>query len=157
MGSQDGDTDAVKSAISQRAFLEARRPFVVTPETSAGGVSKADINARGTGLTPLMYASKGAYLSAMELLVSAKANLEAQDEDGIRSLHLAAMSGELDAVSLLLKAGAEAYAEDDEGRTAMEHVPIALVRTAKERQVWESLFKQGGGGLCGMTKVTSAV
>merc|ERR1711953_1022401 len=104
-----------------------------------------------------MYASKGAYLSAMEQLVAAKANLEAQDEDGIRSLHLAAMSGELDAVSLLLKAGAEAYAEDDEGRTAMEHVPISLVRTAKERQVWETLFKQGGGGLCGMAKVTSAV
>merc|ERR1712187_318282 len=106
-------------ALGEKAFLEARRPFVVTPETSAGSaVSQVQHNTRGTGLTPLMHASKGGYLSAMEMLICAKANIEAQDEDGLRPIHFAAMSGELDAVSLLLKAGAEANAEDDDGRTS---------------------------------------
>lgn len=154
--SQDGDAIGVKEALSQNAFIEVRRPFVVTPETSAGGVPQIKYNERGHGFTPLMHAAKGGYLPVLELLVFAKANLESQDEDGIRPLHCAAMSGDLDVVKMLLKAGADPNAEDDEGRACLEHVPAAVVSTAKERRVWEDALKQGGGGLCGMSKAPNA-
>merc|ERR1712232_1365257 len=85
--------------------------------------------------------AQGGHRVVVELLVSANANVEAQEEDGLRPLHFAAGADSQEACLLLLEACADPGARDDEGRNALAHVPLQSLSTRVERQSWESLFE----------------
>merc|ERR1712232_427183 len=137
---RDGDVEALETALKRGAFLETRRPFVITPESSSADTVGNGDAARGVGLTPLMHGAQGGHRKVVELLVSAKANVEAQEEDGLRPLHFAASADSREACLILLQAAADPGARDDEGRNALAHVPLHALATRVERQRWESLF-----------------
>merc|ERR1712218_368596 len=69
-----------------------------------------------------------------------KANVEAEDEDGVRPLHLAARSGSLPTCSVLLRHSADTEAKDADGRTAFEHVQSTELCTQAERRAWAALL-----------------
>jgi len=151
--SREGDVAKIKQAIGRKAFLESRRPFVVTPEATSKQAFDIIQNSRGSGLTALMYASQGGYGSAMETLVIANANVEAQDEDGMRPLHFAASSGCAEACRVLIKAGADPTAQDDEGRLPVALLPQENTLNVKDRSIWETLLSVDGsasGSMAGM-------
>lgn len=131
---RDGRTADVAVHLWNGAFLETRRPFAITFEADLGADHEA------MGLTPLMYAALGGYTSTCELLLSARADVDAEDEDGMRPLHFAATSGNMEACRVLLRYGADPGCLDAEGRTALEHVPPIDACTRAEKQGWEALL-----------------
>lgn len=136
---RDGDLKGIKAAIQRGAYVETRRPFVMTPESALVNSANTSPN-RGTGLTPLMYASQGGYAEAAVLLIEAGACVHAEDEDGFRALHFAATSGSYDTCWELLTRSPDADAPDDEGRNALDHVPETCQRSKAERDHWMHLF-----------------
>merc|ERR1712118_396782 len=83
---QKGDADVIGQLIRKRANLETRRPFTVRALPDMNQDSNL-MGARGEGLTPLMYAAQAGHAEACLSLLDSHANIEAQDEDGIRALH----------------------------------------------------------------------
>lgn len=128
---REGDYQKTKQALGQGAFLETRRPLVVTPETHAPVRNNAAKRAKG--LTPLMYAVQGGYHSVCQELISSRANVNAVEEDGLRPLHFAAQQGDLELCRLLVENGADRTAEDDEGKTAAQYVPLKCLQSEKEQ------------------------
>lgn len=136
---QEGSMSGARRALGRGAHVETRRPFIMTPESNAGGGVQQQPN-RGVGLTPLMHAAHGGYRGVCDLLLGAGANVHAQDEDGMQPIHFAALAGSKECVKMLLENGADADAKDDEGRTAMAHVPEEYSASAVDRQKWEEIF-----------------
>lgn len=100
----------------------------------------ADVETRGVGLTPLMYAAISGNERACHLLLAAHASVNAQDEDGARPLHLAAAAGHAAVCIVLLRGGAEAAVQDEDGRTPFAHVPAHLLATAHGRLRWKHVL-----------------
>ncbi len=71
-----------------------------------------------TGLTPLMVAAKKAHTKTAEVLMGAKADVNAQTEKGNTALHIACMAGHLDTAVALLNGGADTSLKNDRGLTA---------------------------------------
>eukprot|EP00747_Dinoflagellata_sp_TGD_P149558 gnl/TRDRNA2_/TRDRNA2_177023_c2_seq4.p1 gnl/TRDRNA2_/TRDRNA2_177023_c2~~gnl/TRDRNA2_/TRDRNA2_177023_c2_seq4.p1 ORF type:complete len:297 (+),score=55.33 gnl/TRDRNA2_/TRDRNA2_177023_c2_seq4:134-1024(+) len=136
---RDGDVSGISTALSRGAFVETRRPFVMTPESAV--MNKTAVQRRGHGLTPVMYASQGGYPDAVKALINAGACVNAEDEDGLRALHFAASAGCIDTCELLIAAGAEVEARDDDGRTVLEHVPGSDLTTHAERTRWATVLR----------------
>merc|ERR1719329_86345 len=137
---RDGDLAGIRRALGRGAYIETRRPFIMTPEPKVQG-GRTTAKKRGTGLTPLMYASQGGYKQACELLLASRAAIDAQDEDGFQSLHFAATSGSQETCILLLQRGALAGAKDDEGRVPADHVPQDYLSTAADQKRWAEVFE----------------
>mmetsp|Transcript_113132 Transcript_113132/g.225279 ORF Transcript_113132/g.225279 Transcript_113132/m.225279 type:complete len:203 (+) Transcript_113132:34-642(+) len=131
---RDGDTEGIMKMLGKGAYIETRRPFVMTPESVS--TSDSAIVTRGTGMTPLMYAAQGGYEQACSLLLEKGACANSQDEDGTRPLHFAASSGSLEACKSLLAGGAEPDARDDDGLKAIDHVSRSELSTPAERRLW---------------------
>jgi len=145
---RDGDTEGIMKMLGKGAYIETRRPFVMTPESVS--TSDSAIVTRGTGMTPLMYAAQGGYEQACSLLLEKGACANSQDEDGTRPLHFAASSGNkrgtgdcaggnprsLEACKSLLAGGAEPDARDDDGLKAIDHVSRSELSTPAERRLW---------------------
>lgn len=138
--SRDGDCVGIRRSLGRGAYVETRRPFIMTPESNSHG-SNAASQTRGVGLTPLMYAAQGGYKQACELLLGANACMQAEDEDGLMPIHFAASSGSTDTVILLLQNGAQADSADDEGRTPMDHVPENCLTTQAHRRQWKAAME----------------
>lgn len=137
---RDGDNAGVTKALNRGAYLEARRPWLMAPESAQAASHK--VAGRGEGLTPLMYASLGGYHSTVELLLHAKANLRLKDEEGFTALHLAASAASEETCLLLMKHGGQADVLDDDGKTAFDHVPDSYVTTAADQKHWkEEVFQ----------------
>mmetsp|Transcript_144926 Transcript_144926/g.403664 ORF Transcript_144926/g.403664 Transcript_144926/m.403664 type:complete len:217 (+) Transcript_144926:55-705(+) len=136
---RDGDVEGIQRMLKKGAYIETRRPFVMTPESVA--TADAALQTRGTGLTPLMYAAQGGYERACEVLIAAGACVNAEDEDGMRPLHFAASSGSQETCKVVLCGGAEPEARDDEGHTALEHVPASDTSTLAEERRWTDLLQ----------------
>lgn len=136
---REGHVENIHKMLERGAFIETRRPFVMTPESAA--TSDSSLQTRGTGLTPLMYAAQGGYERACEALLAEGACVNAEDEDGMRPLHFAAFSGSSETCSILLSSGADLTALDDEGRRAIEHVTPGDATTPAERRSWENLLQ----------------
>mmetsp|Transcript_76791 Transcript_76791/g.150581 ORF Transcript_76791/g.150581 Transcript_76791/m.150581 type:complete len:195 (+) Transcript_76791:68-652(+) len=136
---RDGLPDEVQRCLDNGAFIETRRPFVMTPESVA--TPGSTLQTRGIGLTPLMYAAQGGYPEACEVLLSNGACANAEDEDGMRPLHFAATSGSEEACRVLIAKGAEVAARDDDGRTALDCVPPMLTATAAEKRQWAAILE----------------
>merc|ERR1712147_569364 len=90
---KEGNEEDLEAALAKGAFLETRRPFLMTPESSAE--QDTILVLRGVGLTPLMYASQAGYTHIVLRLIKAGAEVNAEEEDGLRPLHFAASAGEL--------------------------------------------------------------
>lgn len=136
---QDGDLARLQRALALGAYIETRRPFVVTPE-SAAVASDATLQTRGAGLTPLMYAAQGGYSEACELLICRGACVNSEDEDGMRPLHFAATSGSAETCATLLSGGSELNALDDDGHRAMDHIPKSLLSSQAAVRYWKAVF-----------------
>lgn len=139
---RDGDNSGVTKALNRGAFLEARRPWLMAPESALASPDRAAAGGRGEGLTPLMYASLGGYHSTVELLLQAKANLKLKDEEGFTALHLAASAASEETCLLLMKHGGQPDMLDDEGKTPFDHVPDTYLATAADQKHWkEEVFR----------------
>jgi hypothetical protein len=135
-----GDVAEIRAMVEKGAYLETRRPFIMTPEKHLLSIPKTR---RSKGLTPLMYAAQGGYHEACQELLLAGASLDAEDEDGQRPLHFAASSGCLKTCQVLLSAGADPATQDDDGHTALAHVSPADMATPAEKKSWQALLGPG--------------
>merc|ERR1712167_487806 len=77
-----------------------------------------------SGFTPLMYASLEGHVEAVRILLDARANIEAQEEDGMRALHCAALQENLGACQLLVERRADPQSKDHEQKTPLEYLPV---------------------------------
>jgi hypothetical protein len=84
----------------------------------------AAINARtGYGTTPLIWVSEGHNFkdgSILRLLLQHGADINAQNQGGRTSLHLASFFGALEVVHLLLEHGADVEVKNNDGKTALQ-------------------------------------
>merc|ERR1719203_2232234 len=80
-GAQEGDAAAVREAIDAGACTETRHPMRIMP---GGRTNKDQPLSKGDwGLTPLMHAAKGGHLTCLMALLDARADVAAEDEDGV--------------------------------------------------------------------------
>ncbi len=87
---------------------------------------KADVNeARGDGMTPLLWAAYGADRDIAQLLIRAGANVNARSARGLTPLVLAADHSDLALIRLLLKAGANPNLTNALGTTPLMRASAA--------------------------------
>lgn len=146
---RDNDIGALKLALDEGAFLETRQPFVMrpTPPSAVVGMLQGGFGGQAkkrqgpkVGLTPLMYAAQNGSMAFATLLLDAKAQVCARDEDGLRPLHFAASSGNSEVCALFISRGGDKNAMDDDGRRAIDYVPSLSSSTKIERERWEALL-----------------
>eukprot|EP00747_Dinoflagellata_sp_TGD_P162316 gnl/TRDRNA2_/TRDRNA2_179777_c0_seq1.p1 gnl/TRDRNA2_/TRDRNA2_179777_c0~~gnl/TRDRNA2_/TRDRNA2_179777_c0_seq1.p1 ORF type:complete len:255 (-),score=61.49 gnl/TRDRNA2_/TRDRNA2_179777_c0_seq1:9-773(-) len=161
----DGDLNGVNEAIKIGADLETRRPLIMRPEDKhtdlqgkgadeekeetvyladegvfyTQGLNPED-EERLPGLTALMRAAKEGHPKIVSLLLTAKASVNAKDEDGMQAIHFAAAAGCMDSCKALIGKGASAVLKDDNGRSAFECLPRDCTITRAERQLWEKVL-----------------
>eukprot|EP00443_Scrippsiella_acuminata_P048742 CAMPEP_0115257476 /NCGR_PEP_ID=MMETSP0270-20121206/46792_1 /TAXON_ID=71861 /ORGANISM="Scrippsiella trochoidea, Strain CCMP3099" /LENGTH=200 /DNA_ID=CAMNT_0002673183 /DNA_START=79 /DNA_END=677 /DNA_ORIENTATION=+ len=145
VASRDNDLPALQQALEQGAYVETRRPFVMRPKppTSVGSLLEASgkkKKAPREGLTPLMYVVQNGSIAGAQLLLQARAQVMAHDEDRLTPLHFAASSGVQEVCSMLLNHGADKGALDDDGRKAADYVPRECTATRADRERWEVLL-----------------
>src|SRR5688500_5498679 len=88
--------------------------------TSAAGKHLANkVPGVRLGATPLHAAAAAGQTPLVELLLTCKANIDAQTADGITPLHAAAQGGYFDAAALLLDHGADPKTTDGGQRTPL--------------------------------------
>mmetsp|Transcript_7125 Transcript_7125/g.12762 ORF Transcript_7125/g.12762 Transcript_7125/m.12762 type:complete len:248 (+) Transcript_7125:74-817(+) len=143
---RDNNIGALKLAVEEGAYLETRRPFIMRPKppSSMGNIFDASQGKRKKGpkegLTPLMYTAQNGSVAGTHMLLEAKAQVGARDEDGLRPLHFAATSGVLEVCKLLLQKGADISAADDEGRRAIDYVPSSHLVKDGDRLLWQAIL-----------------
>lgn len=98
----------------------------------------ADINAKEDGRTPLHSAVNVSNMPMVELLIKAKADLNARNGKGNTALSLAVFKGNEATIKLLLEAGADPDIADNEGftplHTAVEHEHVDMVAALLARK-----------------------
>jgi hypothetical protein len=137
---RDGDVMMVRVAVHRGAYLETRRPIAI----GLSDHQNDDVPVRKKkipGMTPLMHASKGSHLKCVTALLQAKANVNAEDEDGMRPLHFAALSGDYDIGAALLAAGADSQGVDDCGKDALNYLNEEVRKQDSELQRWQNLLQ----------------
>merc|ERR1712224_553827 len=92
------------------------------------------------GMTPLMHAAKGSHLKCVTALLTARAMVNAEDEDAMRPLHFAAQSGDFDIATAIINAGAQCDVVDDTGRSVLEHLPDEVSKQPYELKRWRKLL-----------------
>lgn len=141
---RDGDVQGLLDALSTGAMLETRRPFVIGIQDERDFDVDVDsfgrCHCRPIGLTPLMHAAIGGHSQLCDMLLQKRADVEAEDEDGVRPLHLAAQSGSILTCTVMIHHGADRRAQDVDGRVAFDHVPLDEIRTQAEKKVWQALL-----------------
>lgn len=129
-----GDLEAVKKFIARDpALISARSKVLDTALHWAASCNHTDIvkfliekgsdpNAKNiSGATPLHLAARKAYTGPMEALISAKAEINAKNDDGEETpLHIAVQKGDVAAIELLLKNGADPNARMTDGTRPMD-------------------------------------
>jgi len=131
---RDGDLEMLQLMLSEGAYTETRRPFVISP--SADHMNDCVAESRGMGMTPVRYAALGGFIPACDTLLAQKACVNAEDEDGTRPLHFAASAGSVEICQLLLQHGADVAACDDDGHGALQHVPPSEIATPAAKKTW---------------------
>jgi len=71
------------------------------------------------GITPLIAAASEGHTGILNLLISAKADVNAKDKDGTTALMAASARGHLEAVKALIDAGASVNEQNDDGHSAL--------------------------------------
>ncbi|KAF4632251.1 hypothetical protein G7Y89_g5882 [Cudoniella acicularis] len=95
----------------------------------------AEIESRDLlGCTPLLMAAEGGYFSVVKkLLIKHHADLQAVDDQGRNTLHLAADGGHTGTSKLLIKKGVDSSCCDKYGRNALHHAAASGVLKMVER------------------------
>eukprot|EP00930_Biecheleria_cincta_P023307 TRINITY_DN16862_c0_g1_i1.p1 TRINITY_DN16862_c0_g1~~TRINITY_DN16862_c0_g1_i1.p1 ORF type:complete len:201 (-),score=41.32 TRINITY_DN16862_c0_g1_i1:9-611(-) len=138
---RDGNLEGVTEMLAISAYVEVRRPFVITtmmqtpPEIAAAGGTL-----RAQGMTPLMYAAQGGHTACCECLLDAGAKVDAEDEDGHRPLHFAAASGSFSTCELLVKRHSHIDARTDDDKKAIDLVPAEEMAMRSTREPWLALL-----------------
>jgi uncharacterized protein len=124
----------VKLLLERGAAIEGKtrvadRPAARPPGTGGGshgvGIVRSGVPPQGEqlptpgGMTPLLFAARDGSLGAAEVLVGAKANLNAADPNGLTPLLMAITNDQLAVAQLLVDRGADVRAADWYGRTAL--------------------------------------
>jgi ankyrin repeat protein len=124
----------VKLLIQRGASVEARtrtgaKPAARPPGAGGGshgvGIVRSGVPPQGEqqptpgGMTPLLLAARDGLLAAAEVLIEAKADLNAADPNGLTPLLMAITNKQLDVAQLLVAKGAEVRAADWWGRTPL--------------------------------------
>jgi uncharacterized protein len=124
----------VKLLIERGASIEARtrigaKPAARPPGAGGGshgvGIVRSGVPPQGEqqpapgGMTPLLFAARDGLLGAAEVLVAAKADLNAADPNGMTPLMMAITNNQLDVARLLVEKGADVRAADWWGRTPL--------------------------------------
>lgn len=99
--------DAIKRAKANALSLETTETFEDCDGVVEGFEEDADC-----GLTPLLLAAKLELNEVVEVLVKAKADLTAINEDGWNALHFAAINNDVKSMAILIKAGMDANSID---------------------------------------------
>jgi len=133
---RDGDNGLLLKALRAGAEPDTRHPMTMAP----GRKAVKTVRARNCGLTPLMHAANGGYLTCAMSLLEAKASVNAEDEDGTRALHLAACSGDLDVFKALLVAGADSRAKDCYGKGSLDYLPDDIKESPKQIKRWQQII-----------------
>jgi len=142
VAARDNDVEGIKKSLEQGAYLETRRPFVMRPKPppvshEASGKKR---KAPKEGLTPLMYAAQNGSMIVTQMLIEARAQVQARDEDGVQPLHFAAAAASDEVCAFLMKCGADKDAADDEGRKSVDYVSEAELAAKADRAKWEALL-----------------
>ncbi|MBQ1960542.1 MAG: ankyrin repeat domain-containing protein, partial [Akkermansia sp.] len=93
-----------------------RQYYLLTDEAIENGIS---VQGNILFITPPQAFRQTIRLQAVDALIKAGANVNAQDEDGNTALMDAADEGHTAVVLRLIQAGADVNARDDEGETAL--------------------------------------
>jgi hypothetical protein len=145
-GAQDGDLKRVSYALHDGADPEIRQAFVLFGrDKSLDNPTPQDRHScvqRPRGPTPLMLAAKSGSVACIQMLLEFKANVAAEDEDGLKPIHYAAMSGELLAFQCLVAAQADPMCRDDQDVGVLEHLPEETRNDAIQFQRWEIAVMQ---------------
>lgn len=136
---REGDHLLLNIAIQSGANLETRRPIVIMARCDAkdkNALSQVSCD----GMTALMYVADSGNRACATLLLDARANIHARDEDGMQPLHFAVSQGSFCVAKLLLGYGADRNSRDFNGKTAIEHLPEDCKRDPE--QSWSLLFPE---------------
>jgi len=137
---RDDDLVGMWKAIDEGAYLETRRPFVMRPKPPGNECAPKKRKVPTEGLTPLMYSAQNGSLEGVRMLLRAKADVKARDEDGTQPLHLAASAGAMEVCQLLLLHGADREVADEHGRRGIDYVPKDELHTKAGREKWEAVL-----------------
>ncbi|MGD8340406.1 MAG: ankyrin repeat domain-containing protein [Gammaproteobacteria bacterium] len=133
---REGNLEAARLLVERGADVDARTQVGPPPEftppckgTGCGsegvGINRGGLPDRGRrdaaqgGMTALLYAARDGLDEMVNLLVSAGADLELAEANGIRPLLMSLLNGNLGAARLLVEAGADRDADDFWGRTPL--------------------------------------
>ena len=123
-----------KLLIERGAGIEARtrvgaKPTARPPGAGGGshgvGIVRGGVPPQGEqqpqpgGMTPLLFAARDGMVAAAEVLIAAKADLNAADPNGMTPLMMAITNNKLDVAQLLVEQGADVRAADWWGRTPL--------------------------------------
>jgi ankyrin repeat protein len=124
----------VKLLIERGASVEARtrigaKPAARPPGAGGGshgvGIVRSGVPPQGEqqpapgGMTPLLFAARDGLLAAADVLIAAKADLNAADPNGMTPLMMAITNNQLAVAQLLVDKGADLRAADWWGRTPL--------------------------------------
>jgi len=150
----DGDTTAIREALAVGADINAQLPILMRVEDEDADSVLADeiSHMHPTGpiarsLTPLMYASDGGHVEAVELLLKFDARLDVHDPEGMQALHFAAQSGSVACFRALIEAGADPLTKDNFDCNALNYVPLTQISCGPVtvKQEWLAFLKDDGG------------
>jgi len=139
VAAQNGNVTALKGLLDQGANKETRRPVAIARHADyvdENGFKRPS----QVGMTPLMHAAHCGHAGCVEELVKCRANVNAEEEDGLRPIHFAAASGNYDVALTLARAGAYRKALDANGRSALSYLPDDLSAPYKK---WKDLLSLG--------------
>jgi ankyrin repeat protein len=128
------DAASVTLLLQRGAAIEARtrtgaKPTARPPGAGGGshgvGIVRGGVPPQGEqqptpgGMTPLLFAARDGLRAAAEVLVAARADLNAADPNGLTPLLIAITNNQLDVAQLLVDKGADVKAADWYGRTPL--------------------------------------
>eukprot|EP00927_Polykrikos_kofoidii_P027988 TRINITY_DN24507_c0_g1_i2.p1 TRINITY_DN24507_c0_g1~~TRINITY_DN24507_c0_g1_i2.p1 ORF type:complete len:235 (+),score=44.51 TRINITY_DN24507_c0_g1_i2:63-767(+) len=163
-GAVDGDVAKVKQALADGASVDACRwPSLhpqATEEPYAGVeevVMDSDVNRprspgrsedteriedpkRLPSMSALMYAAREGHTIALNVLLTARADVSLKESDGMQPLHFAAAAACSNCVKLLMDVRADPEAKDDFDRTPFQCLPKTAVFNMAEERKWKALL-----------------
>mmetsp|Transcript_49389 Transcript_49389/g.105109 ORF Transcript_49389/g.105109 Transcript_49389/m.105109 type:complete len:219 (+) Transcript_49389:219-875(+) len=169
-GAKEGDVSLVRKALDFGANTETRqavalpgnlgtlpeqgklRRQVMVPVTAKPSEEDFGSSAAG-GWTPLMFATHGGHLTCVMALLDARANVEAEDDEGGTALHMAAAAGDLDVFKALVLARGDGLLHDRRGALPLDHLPDRIMRVLPEVRLWESVMNNELPGIPGQAGV----
>ena len=117
--SRQGNLRGVSEALEKGAWTETRRPLVMKPQKPEPGKRGAD-EAGQVGMTPIMFSAQKGSADCVRRLISARAEINAVEEDGWSALHFASKEGHLQVCQTLIQFRADAGLKNTDDKAAID-------------------------------------